>query len=493
MKFKLNNRYIRWGLTVFLVIAASIVFYYFMFHRSNIAAGFNTLTDILMPVVFGLVTAYLMIPILNWIEKKALIPLCDKCSIKATKKRTSVIRGISILITACLFIAMIYFMFYMLISQLVPSIQNIVDNFDSYIDNTQKWVNKTLEDNPEVNGYILGVIDQCSEQLDQLLSELPSKLMGLFSADSTASTDIFDTVFATASNILGKASNVLGVLWDLIIGFIISIYVMASKEKFAAQSKKIAFALFERDTANLAIRTFRFTHKTFIGFLGGKIVDSIIIGILCFIGTSLLRTPYAALVSMIIGVTNVIPFFGPYLGAIPSAILILIVDPMHPLNCVYFVIFILVLQQFDGNILGPKILGDSTGLTSFWVIFAITFFGGLYGILGMIVGVPIFAVIYAGIKTMINSMLMKKQLPTDTQKYEMLEYVDEEGFHEYQPVSDEKKKIKQIHIMAGERGDKSKNASEAGNPDKKDTAKEAPLKQDDGGEGSHEASDTESK
>ena len=490
MKLKFNNKYVRWGLTAFLVIAASIMFYYLMFHRANIVAGFNTLTDILMPVVIGLVTAYLMIPVLNYIEKKALIPLCDKCNIKATRKRASVIRGVSILITACLFIAMIYLMFYMLISQLVPSIQNIIDNFDSYIDNTQKWVNKTLEDNPEVNNYILGAIDQFSEQLEQLLNELPSKIMALINTESTTATDIFDTVFATASNILGKATNVLGVLMNLIIGFIISIYVMASKEKFAAQSKKIAFALFERDTANLAVRTFRFTHKTFIGFLGGKIADSIIIGLLCFIGTTLLNTPYAALVSMIIGVTNVIPFFGPYLGAIPSAILILIVDPMHPLNCVYFVIFILVLQQFDGNILGPKILGDSTGLTSFWVIFAITFFGGLYGIFGMIVGVPIFAVIYAGIKTIINSMLMKKQLPTETKKYEKLEYVDEEGFHEYQQVSDEKK---QIHIMMRKQANKSKNSSEACNQYNEDTVKGNALRQNDGGEKSHEVSDTESK
>lgn len=490
MKFKLNNKYVLWGLTAFLVIAASIMFYYIMFHRANIVEGFKIIADILMPVVIGLVTAYLMTPVLNFIEKKALIPLCDKCKINATKKRASAIRGIGILVTACLFIAMVYLMFYMLISQLVPSIQNIVDNFDSYIDNTQKWVDKTLEDNPEVSSYILGMIDQFSDQLDQLLEELPSKIMSLIGTESTTATDIFDSVFSMVSNILGKASNVLGVLMNLIIGFIISIYVMASKEKFAAQSKKVAFALFERDTANLAIRTFRFTHKTFIGFLGGKIADSIIIGLLCFIGTTLLNTPYAALVSMIIGVTNVVPFFGPYLGAIPSAILILIVDPMHPLNCVYFVIFILVLQQFDGNILGPKILGDSTGLTSFWVIFAITFFGGLFGILGMIVGVPIFAVIYAGIKTMINSMLTKKKLPTETIKYEKLEYVDEEGFHEYKPVQDE---TKQIHFKVGKRENKSKNTSKAGGSGNDDTVIKGSVKQDDGGVKSHEISDSESK
>ncbi len=147
-------------------------------------------------------------------------------------------------------------------------------------------------------------------------------------------------------------------------------------------------------------------------------------------GTTILQTPYAVLVSVIIGVTNVIPFFGPYLGAIPTTILIFVVDPTHPLNCVYFVIFILILQQFDGNFLGPKILGSSTGLTGFWVIFSITFFGGLFGILGMIVGVPIFAVIYAAVKSVINNLLEKKELPTWTKDYETVEYVDESGLHQ---------------------------------------------------------------
>ena len=192
----------------------------------------------------------------------------------------------------------------------------------------------------------------------------------------------------------------------------------------------MAYAFFEQKSANRLIRSFRFTHNTFIGFIGGKIVDSIIIGCLCFIGTTLLQTPYAALVSVIVGVTNIIPFFGPYLGAIPSAILILVVDPMHPLNCVYFILFILVLQQFDGNFLGTKILGNYTGLTGFWVIFALTVFGGLFGILGMIVGVPIFAVIYAAIKAVVNTFLRKMDLPVETVKYSYLKNIDEEGFHQ---------------------------------------------------------------
>jgi predicted PurR-regulated permease PerM len=157
--------------------------------------------------------------------------------------------------------------------------------------------------------------------------------------------------------------------------------------------------------------------------------------------------PYSALVSVIIGVTNVIPFFGPYLGAIPSTVLIFVVDPAHPLNCLYFVLFILILQQVDGNIIGPKILGNSTGLTGFWIIFAITLFGGLFGIVGMIVGVPIFAVIYAAIKSVINTMLRKKNMPIDLRKYERVDFVDEEGtFH---------------NISEGEQDKKSKEMSKA--------------------------------
>lgn len=426
MKFRLNNKYFRWGLTAFLVIAASIVFYYFMFHRSNIVAGLRAFTDIVMPIVFGFATAYLMTPVLNYIECRFLIPICDKCKIRPSKRRRSIVRGLGILLTDFLLIELVYILIYMVVSQLMPSIQNIVKNFNHYINNFTTWTDRMLKDNPEVGDFVQRIIDQYSGQLDDFMRELPSN---------------FSDITNGLRTVTNTATNILGVLWDFIIGFIISIYVMASKEKFAGQAKKIAYALFERDTANLVIRNFRFTHQTFIGFLGGKLLDSFIIGLLCFMGTTLLKTPYAALVSVIIGVTNVIPFFGPYLGAIPSAILILIVNPMHPQDCIYFLIFILVLQQFDGNILGPKILGNSTGLTSFWVIFAITLFGGLFGVIGMIIGVPIFAVIYAAIKSVINTMLQKKDLPIATKPYETLDYMDEDGFHDRQPEAPAKSQI----------------------------------------------------
>lgn len=417
MKIRWNNKYFRIGLTAFIVIAASISFYYLVFHMDSIKTGLSLLNDIIMPILVGLATAYLLTPVLNYIERKLLNPLFDKCGIRDGRKRRSWIRAIGIFLTAFLFIALIYVLCAMLISQIVPSIANIASNYSIYIKNFTNWITKLLDDNPELG-----------EQVSTLISTYSGELNNWFNNSIlTKSSEILKTISVSVINVL------VG-LWNFIIGFIISIYVLASKEKFAGQAKKIVYAMFEKDTANNIIHDFRFTHRTFIGFIGGKIVDSIIIGVLCFIGTTLLHTPYAALVSVIVGVTNVIPFFGPYLGAIPSAILILVVDVTHPENCLYFVIFILILQQFDGNFLGPKILGNSTGLTGFWVIFAITLFGGLFGILGMVVGVPIFAVIYAAIKSVVNHALLRKNMPVDTAQYLKVGRVEEDGtFVAYEP------------------------------------------------------------
>lgn len=465
MKFKINNKYFRWGLTAFLVIAAGIVFYYFMFHSSNIRYGIKVIVDILMPVVVGMAIAYLLTPVLNFIERKLLLPLSRKCRIRKSKHGSALIRGIGILITAFLFVALIYMIFSMLISQIVPSVQNIVANFDTYITNFTVWLNRTLEDNPEVRTTLVQTVNKYSGELEKWFTDI---------LPGTGPGELEKWLMSVLPNTMGLVKtvslsviSVVRFLWDFVIGFIISIYVLASKERFVAQAKKIAYALLEQATANTVIRNFRFTHQTFIGFLGGKIVDSIIIGVLCFIGTSILHTPYAALVSVIIGFTNIIPFFGPFLGGIPCAVLVFVVDPLHPLNCVYFILFILVLQQFDGNILGPKILGSSTGLTGFWVIFAITFFGGLMGVIGMIIGVPIFAVIYAAIRSGVNLLLQKKDLPTDTKQYESLDFVDEDGrFHEttFQPQkkSAGNRKAKGLNSRQGRATDSSGENQSAG-------------------------------
>lgn len=412
MKLRWKNQYIRWGLTALLVIMGGIMFYYLLFHSSNIKSAFNVLVGIMMPVVFGFILAYLLTPVLNSIEQKVLYPLRKRLKLKEGPKTHRRIRTLSVLVTALLFYLIIHLLVSMLVSQIVPSIQNIVSNFDTYMSNFTVWMNRLLADNPDIKDYALNLINRYSEELERFLNETVL----------TKSSELIKTV---TLSVLG----IFKTMWNLVIGFIISIYILGSKEKFAVQAKKLIYACYQPDSANVIINNFRFAHNTFIGFISGKILDSLIIGMLCLIGTTLLQTPYAALISVIIGVTNIIPFFGPFLGAIPSTVLILVVDPMHPLNCVYFIVFILVLQQVDGNLIGPKILGDSTGLSGFWVIFAITLFGGLFGVLGMIVGVPIFAIIYAAVRSHVNSALIKKNMPIKSDLYENIECVDEAGIH----------------------------------------------------------------
>lgn len=439
MKLKLDSKFFRWGLTAFSVIVASICFYYVIFHFSNIIAGVSNIVSVFMPVLLGFVTAYLLTPVLNYVEKKLLCPLADKLHIKNSEKRKKTIRGIGIFITLFLMIALVYALIAMLISQIVPSLRNIIANFDIYVNNFVIWLDGLLVDNQGFGNYVMNLVNRYSTELEVWLN---------------------DTVLTASSEVIKKVSlsviSVLAVLWDFIIGVVISVYLLSSKEKFAGQAKKLVYAIFEKENANIWINNFRFTHRTFIGFISGKILDSIIIGLLCFIGTTILQTPYAVLVSVIVGVTNVIPFFGPYLGAIPCIILILVVDPLHPLNCLYFAIFILLLQQFDGNILGPKILGDSTGLTGFWVIFSITIFGGIFGIPGMIVGVPIFAIVYAAIKAVVLSSLEDKNLPLDTETYIKLGKLDDRGLHEYS--SEELKNVKNLQLNTNKINNKHANA-----------------------------------
>lgn len=413
MKFKLDNKYFKWGFTAFSVIVLSLFSYYIVFHISELIANIKAVINIVMPVIFGLIIAYILTPIQNTIERRVLNPLFNKIKIKESLTRKKWIRAIAIILTSFIFFLSIYALIAMLISQIVPSLETIIHNFDMYFNNVVKWLNAILEDHADLRDFVLPKVTQIFGELETWFTNTSSEIL-------TKSSEVLKSVSKSIFSFFKIA-------WNFILGYIIAVYLLISKEKFAAQSKKIIYAVFKTENANAVLKGFRFIHRTFIGFISGKVLDSIIIGLLCFIGTTLLGTPYAALVSLIVGVTNVIPFFGPYLGAIPSAFLILIVDLKHPMHCVTFLIFILILQQIDGNIIGPKILGDSTGLSSFWVIFAITVFGGLFGIPGMIVGVPIFAIIYAGIKTLVNRSLKKRKLPQNTSLYKEVDYIDKDG------------------------------------------------------------------
>ena len=420
MKFHFNKKYFYLGLSVALAIMSGILFYYILFHGADLSAAFDTFVTISMPIIDGLVLAYLMTPVLNAVEGRLVKPVYIKLNLSDNKKNRKRMRMISVILTVMVILWIAYEFFALIIPELIRSIQSIIFQFPTYISNLSDWAASLLENNPD----------------------LESVATQIFEKYSTRVLDFLNTSILPRINelLITLSSGVIGffrAMWNFVIGFIISIYILGSKETFAGQAKKTMYAFFETASANQIISNFRFIHTTFSGFISGKIVDSIIIGIICFFCTSIIGTPYAILVSVIIGVTNVIPFFGPWIGGIPSALLILMVNPTQ---CLYFIILILIIQQFDGNILGPKILGDSTGLSGFWVIFAITIFSGMFGILGMVVGVPIFAVLYAGFRALVNKQLARKQLPTETQPYLMVGAITEDNsFTEYVPVKKKRK------------------------------------------------------
>lgn len=409
MKIQFNKRYLRIGLTAFLVIAASICFYYLIFHGDRFSAQLNALLRVVSPVMYGIIFAYLMTPMVNSLEKRFLLPFFfSKEGKPVSAKQKKCMRVISILLTIYIVGCLIYGFFSILIPNITKSVRSISYQFPYYVQNLMNWSAKFLDDNPDIEKMVFNLFDKYSGEFTSYLNN-----------------SIVPQMETLVKHVSLSMISVLKLLWNFIIGIIISIYVLYSKETFAGQAKKIVFAVFKTSTANQFIKDIRFISSTFIGFISGKIVDSIIIGIICFAGTSIMKMPYALLISVIVGITNVIPFFGPYLGAIPSAILILMVNPV---KCIYFIIFILVLQQVDGNLIGPKILGQSTGLSGFWVIFSITVFGGIMGIPGMIIGVPFFAVIYAMIRRMTNKLLAKRGLPLDTSRYLDVDYIQDKVF-----------------------------------------------------------------
>lgn len=397
---KKNKRYITWGITAFLVVLGGLIAYYIIFHLDNFKSGIRQIITILMPVIDGIILAYLLTPLVNLLERKVVSPLFKL--IHVDKKSGK--RAVSILMTLAIVILATYGFFALVIPQIISSIQTIIIQIPTYADNVEQLILGLFKDNPEIENMANNLITQYADNIDNFANE-------------TLLPQINNIIMTISKSVV----SILKDLWNLVIGLIISIYLLGSKERFAAQAKKIAYAVFPLETANRFISNVRFSSKTFSGFFIGKIVDSLIIGVICFVVINIIGTPFPVLISVIIGVTNIIPFFGPFLGAIPSLILIVLIDPIQAL---YFLIFVIILQQVDGNVIGPKILGSSTGLPGFWVIFAITLFGGLFGVMGMILGVPIFAVIFAFIKSSVETRLENKNLPKETRKYLKVLYID---------------------------------------------------------------------
>ena len=402
MKFRWDKKYLYWGLTAFVVLVGCIGVIYFLFNGSILKYNVKKIIKILMPIIDGLIIAYLLAPLVNIIEKKLLFPLYEKTKVEIDKKLMNRTRIYSISLTFLLVISLLYSFIQFVIPQVYESIVSIVGQLPTYYNNLITDLDTLFRQNPEMEAYVVNLFNRFSNLNQDLLKGINSVVQTL------------------SQSVISLFREVL----NLVVGFIISIYLLFSKERFIAQSKKIIYACFERHTANSIISDFKMINRTFGGFISGKILDSIIIGILCYICINIIGTPYSLLISVIVGVTNIIPYFGPFIGAIPSAILILMVDPIQ---CLYFVIFIFILQQFDGNILGPKILGNSIGISAFWIIFSVTVFGGLLGVLGMVIGVPVFAVIYNLFNRYIRKRLKRKGYPVETESYKDIVKIDEQN------------------------------------------------------------------
>ena len=379
---RFDKKYLYWGLTAFAVICGVLVFYDTVFQHSVLLLYLNKLVDILAPVFYGFFMAYLLTPIVNWFERK-IFPKGGKGIWP---------RATSIFLSWVLVVAGLYVLLSILLPQLYESILTLAGNAESYYRNVVQWIQRFLEDNPTAKNWLTNLVQ---DYYEDAVAWLRNTLLPQAQALITSFT----------SGLVGGVMDFFTFLTNLLVGIIVSVYLLATKEQFAATGCKLTYALFNEKRAAWLIRGVKAVDHIFSGFFRGKLLDSLIVGILCFIFSSIFQFPYAPLISVVVAVTDLIPFFGPFLGAIPSAFLILLDSPI---KCLYFIIMIIVLQQLDGNVLAPKILGDSTGLSSFWVIVAILVGGGLWGILGMFIGVPTFACIYTGIRKFSEWRLEKR-------------------------------------------------------------------------------------
>ena len=416
-QFKLKTYFMK-GFTYFLVIVACIVCYFAFLRIDDIAKFLKEVATILQPIIMGLVFAYLLNPMVKMIERN-LIPVLDE-KIKNEKKVRSLARNIGVFTSILITLAVVVLLLNMVLPELYESIRDMIISLPGQMNDAMEYLEAHAIKDSAISGTLNTVLENAAASLETWLrTDLISQVNQMMSSLTSGVISFFETLF------------------NIVIGLIVSVYVLTSKEKFVGQCKKATYALFQKDRANLILQVTRKSNEIFGGFVIGKIIDSIIIGIICFVVLSLLKMPYTLLVSVVVGVTNVIPFFGPFIGAIPSIILILLAEPIKGL---YFMIFILLLQQFDGNILGPKILGNSTGLSAFWVVFSILLGGGMFGFVGMVMGVPTFAVFYYLVEMFLNQKLQKKKLPSSSDAFEKVDYIDEDGISHQQMIEERKEK-----------------------------------------------------
>ncbi len=411
--FKWKNKYLSWGATAFFVIIACITFYLILQRWSGIIADISTFLGILSPFIGGFVLAYLLTPFVKVFEGKMFVPLGKKIFGNNEKRIHSFGRGMAIFLSILILIGVLSGIVSLIIPQVYNSVQTIVVNLSSSISSAEKWAQKWLSDFPVLESTFNKVVGNVGNNFTVW-------------ARSTLLPQMSDVVTSVSLGVI----NIVKAITNLFIAIVVSVYLMYSRERFAAGGKKILYSIFSVERVKKLLSALKFTDKSFMGFFIGKLLEALIVGVICYIGCLIFGIPNAVLISVIVGITDIIPFFGPFIGGIPAILIVLISSPTR---CIVFIIFLLVLYQFDGNIMAPKILSNATGLTGFWVLFAIIVGGGLFGIVGMIIGVPIFAVIYVGLRTLVNNRLKKRGLPSEVVEYENMSFFDPESLEPVPP------------------------------------------------------------
>lgn len=387
------KKYLKIGITGAAILASGILCAFVLFKMRVIIELLKGITGILKPFLYGAVIAYLLAPLCNKIEEKLF-----QTFPKANRKAKRFICFIAIVISLCVALAIVWMVIMLIIPQVWDSVMKIIDMVPQKITILNNWIEHMLENQPELQVYFEEFANQAESHINSLLN-----------------VDTIQKVQSIINSLSVQVFGVLGVLKNISLGFLISAYLLGSRKLFGAQAGLILHGIFPDKWAEIIEEEIRYTDKMFNGFLVGKIIDSAIIGLLCFAGLSFMGFEAPAFIGVIIGITNIIPFFGPFIGAIPCGLLLLLENPMH---CLYFIIFIFVLQQLDGNVIGPKILGNTTGVSSFWVLFSILLFGGMWGVVGMVIGVPLFAVIYDIIRKLVYRGLRKHKRESMITDYE---------------------------------------------------------------------------
>lgn len=402
MKLHRNEKYFKWGLTAFLVIVAAILFWIVFSNLSGFYDLILEFTNIISPVLFGCLFAYLMNPVMEFVRKKV-----DKLLAKKTKwsdkikARVSLIAGLTAAVI--IFVAALYAIVALIVPNLISSLNELLqkEKLESYYHTIEGWFSGLLTGT--------GVKKWFFDNIDNVLQ---------FALDKLNSIDIASIISGLTSSVY---SVVMGV-FNALLGIVAAVYILIYKKQLCSQTKKIVVSVFNAQHANRLFELARRTNRIFGGYVIGKIMDAAIVGVVTYIAMIIMGLPYAPLIATLVGVTNIIPFFGPIIGAVPSVLLLLI---ERPINALYFGIFIIILQAIDGNILGNRILGEKLGISDLWVLVAILLFGGIFGVSGMLLGVPIFAVLYTLIADGVNNRLKRRRYPTDSDEYYMLKNVED--------------------------------------------------------------------